>query len=151
MKYKLTTLPRGTAKLPVLDLGFASITLKQGAILAITPQTLNYLGNAQAALPVLDAAIALKPDLSVALINRAECLVRLHQYDSALIDFLKALELDGDSDYILGKCLHYKMKLCRTWVAQRPTQCAKCCSHSFKRCDKLCRCTTRMLPRNTTE
>ena len=48
MKYKLTTLPRGTAKLPVLDLGYASITLKQGAKLAITPQTLNYLGNAQA-------------------------------------------------------------------------------------------------------
>ena len=45
MKYKLTTLPRGTAKLPVLDLGFASISLKQGASLSITPQTLNYLGN----------------------------------------------------------------------------------------------------------
>jgi hypothetical protein len=48
MKYKLTTLPRGTAKLPVLDLGFAAIRLKQGASLAITPQTLNYLGAAQA-------------------------------------------------------------------------------------------------------
>jgi len=47
MKYKLTTLPRGTAKLPVLDLGFGAITLKQGAQLAITPQTLNYLGNEQ--------------------------------------------------------------------------------------------------------
>ena len=45
MKYKLSTLPRGTAKLPVLDLGFAAITLKQGASIAITPQTLNYLGN----------------------------------------------------------------------------------------------------------
>ena len=44
MKYKLTTLPRGTSKLPVLDLGFASISLKQGASIAITPQTLNYLG-----------------------------------------------------------------------------------------------------------
>lgn len=44
MKYKLITLPRGTAKIPVLDLGFGSITLKQGASLAITPQTLNYLG-----------------------------------------------------------------------------------------------------------
>ena len=44
MKYKLTTLPRGTSKLPILDLGFASISLKQGASLAITPQTLNYLG-----------------------------------------------------------------------------------------------------------
>ena len=47
MKYKLATLPRGTANLPVLDLGFSAITLKQGASLAITPQTLSYLGNAQ--------------------------------------------------------------------------------------------------------
>jgi hypothetical protein len=28
MKYKLVTLPRGTAKLPILDLGFSSITIK---------------------------------------------------------------------------------------------------------------------------
>jgi len=48
MKYKLTTLPRGTAKLPVLDLGFSAIRLKQGASLAITPQTLNYLGASKA-------------------------------------------------------------------------------------------------------
>jgi hypothetical protein len=45
MKYKLTTLPRGTAKLPILDLGYTSIVIKQGASLAITPQTLNYLGG----------------------------------------------------------------------------------------------------------
>lgn len=44
MKYKLLTLPRGTAKLPVLDIGYNSISLRQGASLAITPQTLNYLG-----------------------------------------------------------------------------------------------------------
>jgi hypothetical protein len=47
MKYKLATLPRGTALLPVLNLGYSAITLKQGASLAITPQTLNFLGNAQ--------------------------------------------------------------------------------------------------------
>jgi hypothetical protein len=45
MKYVLTTLPRGTSKMPVLDLGYAAITLKQGASLAITPETLNYLGG----------------------------------------------------------------------------------------------------------
>jgi hypothetical protein len=45
MKYKLVTLPRGTAKMPILDLGYNSIILKQGASLAITPQTLNYLGG----------------------------------------------------------------------------------------------------------
>lgn len=47
MKYKLVTLPRGTNRLPVLDLGYSAITLQQGASLAITPQTLNYLGNDQ--------------------------------------------------------------------------------------------------------
>ena len=45
MKYKLATLPRGTAKLPVLDLGISNVLLKQGATLTLTPQTLNYLGN----------------------------------------------------------------------------------------------------------
>jgi hypothetical protein len=44
MKYKLLTLPRGTAKLPVLEVGYSTITLNQGASLSITPQTLNYLG-----------------------------------------------------------------------------------------------------------
>lgn len=44
MKYKLVTLPRGTSKLPVLDIGYNSISIRQGASLSITPQTLNYLG-----------------------------------------------------------------------------------------------------------
>jgi len=47
LRYKLVTLPRGTAKMPILDIGYAAITLKQGASLAITPQTLNYLGANQ--------------------------------------------------------------------------------------------------------
>ena len=47
MKYKLATLPRGTAKLPVLDLGYSAITLNQGASISITPQTLNFMGNNQ--------------------------------------------------------------------------------------------------------
>lgn len=45
MKYKLVTLPRGTAKLPILDIGYTSIVMKQGASLSITPQTLNYIGG----------------------------------------------------------------------------------------------------------
>ena len=45
MKYLLTTLPRGTAKMPILNIGYTSISLRQGASLSITPQTLNYLGG----------------------------------------------------------------------------------------------------------
>ena len=44
MRYKLVTLPRGTSKLPVINLGYNTIILRQGASLTITPQTLNYLG-----------------------------------------------------------------------------------------------------------
>lgn len=44
MKYKLTTLPRGTARLPILA-SVVSITLKQGQSQAVTPETLNYLGG----------------------------------------------------------------------------------------------------------
>jgi hypothetical protein len=47
LRYKLVTLPRGTAKMPVLDIGFSQITIKQGASLSITPQTLNYLNSNQ--------------------------------------------------------------------------------------------------------
>ena len=44
MKYKLVTLNRGTSKLPVLNLGYTAISLRQAAAINITPQTLNYLG-----------------------------------------------------------------------------------------------------------
>jgi hypothetical protein len=44
MKYKLVTLSRGTSKLPVLNLGYTAISLRQAAAINITPQTLNYLG-----------------------------------------------------------------------------------------------------------
>ncbi len=48
MKYKLSTLPRGTAVLPVVAIDNNSISLKQGQSTTIQPQTLNYLGNATA-------------------------------------------------------------------------------------------------------
>ena len=44
MIFKLVTLPRGTAKLPVISVGYNAISLKQGSTITITPQTLNYLG-----------------------------------------------------------------------------------------------------------
>jgi hypothetical protein len=47
MKYLLTTLPRGTSKLPIIDVGYQVISLYQGASISITPQTLNYLGGTQ--------------------------------------------------------------------------------------------------------
>lgn len=45
MRYKLVTLPRGTSRMPVVSIGYNTITLRQGASLTITPQTLNYLNS----------------------------------------------------------------------------------------------------------
>jgi hypothetical protein len=44
MKYKLTTLPRGTARMPIIA-SVNSIILKQGQSQVISPQTLNYFGG----------------------------------------------------------------------------------------------------------
>jgi hypothetical protein len=53
MKYQLVTLPRGTAKLPVLNIGGrASISLQQGATIIINPTTLNYLGTIESVEPL---------------------------------------------------------------------------------------------------
>lgn len=42
LKYKLITLPKGTSKLPVVQIGTNIISLKQGGSITVTPQTLNY-------------------------------------------------------------------------------------------------------------
>jgi len=53
MKYQLVTLPRGTAKLPVLNIGGrGSISLQQGATVTINPTTLNYLGTIESIEPL---------------------------------------------------------------------------------------------------
>jgi hypothetical protein len=45
MKYLLTTLPRGTSKLPIINLNTTAISIPQGGSYTIQPQTLNYLGG----------------------------------------------------------------------------------------------------------
>ncbi len=45
MKYKLATLPRGTAKMPIISIARTNISMPQLDEDGITPSTLNYLGN----------------------------------------------------------------------------------------------------------
>jgi hypothetical protein len=53
LKYQLVTLPRGTNKLPVLNIGGrAAIALQQGASIVINPTTLNYLGTTETVEPL---------------------------------------------------------------------------------------------------
>lgn len=53
LKYQLVTLPRGTNKLPVLNIGGrASLSLQQGASVILNPSTLNYLGTTETVEPL---------------------------------------------------------------------------------------------------
>ena len=45
MKYKLVTLPRDTAVMPTVGIGFGTLALKQTQTETITPETFNYLNN----------------------------------------------------------------------------------------------------------
>ena len=45
MKYKLVTLPRGTAKMPTLAIGNVNPVIAQTEPYSVKPVTLNYLGN----------------------------------------------------------------------------------------------------------
>ncbi len=73
---------------------------------------LSQLNQPQAALILFEVAIGINPNFVDAHINKAEALNRLGMEDLALNSFLKALEVDSNAPYIIGKCLHYKMKLC---------------------------------------
>jgi len=48
MKYKLTTLTRGTAKMPIIEVSFTNLSLTQGGHENLSPQTLNFNGNTSA-------------------------------------------------------------------------------------------------------
>jgi hypothetical protein len=53
LKYQLVTLPRGTAKLPVLNIGGrAAFSVQQGATITFNPTTLNYLGTTETTEPL---------------------------------------------------------------------------------------------------
>jgi len=45
MKHKLVTLPKGTARIPVVSVGQSSITLQANQITTITPDTVNFTGG----------------------------------------------------------------------------------------------------------
>ena len=45
LKYKLVTLPKGTARIPVVSVGQTTIELQSNESVTITPQTVNFQGG----------------------------------------------------------------------------------------------------------
>jgi predicted O-linked N-acetylglucosamine transferase (SPINDLY family) len=57
-------------------------------------------------------AISINPECAESFFNMGQALLQLKQADSASISFFKALEIKPVFDFLLGTCLHSKMKLC---------------------------------------
>jgi len=57
-------------------------------------------------------AISINPECSEAFFNMGQALLQLKQPESASISFFKALEINPNFEFLLGTCIHSKMKLC---------------------------------------
>lgn len=78
--------------------------------LTLNPECTRCLGNLgimevdnrnfPAAIPYLEKYIKLKPGEAMGYVKRGEALFQLQQYDEAIVDFTKGLELDVNSPYI---------------------------------------------------
>jgi protein O-GlcNAc transferase len=73
---------------------------------------LTYLNDPAGALVFFEVALGLQPDFTEAYINQGQAFSNLDQIEKSINSFLKALEINPDSPFVIGKCLHHKMKIC---------------------------------------
>jgi predicted O-linked N-acetylglucosamine transferase (SPINDLY family) len=57
-------------------------------------------------------SISLNPECAEAYFNMGHALLQLKQPESASISFFKALEIKPNFEFLLGTCIHTKMKMC---------------------------------------
>lgn len=57
-------------------------------------------------------AIDLKPECAEAFFNMGHAMLQLKKPHEASLSFFKALEIEPNFDFLIGTCLHTKMKLC---------------------------------------
>ena len=85
---------------------YASAYANRGHVL------LSHLNDPAGALVFFEVAIGLQPDFTEALINQGQAYSQLEQFEKSINSFLKALEINPDAPFVIGKCLHHKMKIC---------------------------------------
>ena len=85
---------------------YASAYANRGHVL------LSHLNDPAGALVFFEVAIGLQPDFTEALINQGQAYGQLEQFEKSINSFLKALEINPDAPFVIGKCLHHKMKIC---------------------------------------
>ena len=73
---------------------------------------LAYLNDPEGALIFFEVALGLQPDFVETYINQGQAYSNLNQDEKSINSFLKALEINPNSPFVIGKCLHHKMKIC---------------------------------------
>ncbi len=73
---------------------------------------LLHFNQPEAAMICFDVAIGIDPNLAIAHVNRAHAQNLLAQLDGSVNSYLKALEINSDVPFLIGKCIAHKMKLC---------------------------------------
>jgi len=74
--------------------------------------TLNELKRYDEALAHYDKALSLKPDYAEAWSNKGGILNELRRYDEAIDHYDRAISLKPDIDWVNGRLIHTKMKMC---------------------------------------
>jgi len=73
---------------------------------------LTYLNDPTGALVFFEVALGLRPDFTEALINQGQAYIQLDKIEKSINSFLRALEINPNAPFVIGKCLHHKMKIC---------------------------------------
>lgn len=89
-----------------LKIDYAAAYANRGHVL------ITYLNDPAGALVFFEVALGLQPDFSEAYINQGQAFSNLNQIEKSINSFLKALEINPNSPFVIGKCLHQKMKIC---------------------------------------
>ena len=117
--YAYSNLGTALQELKRLDDALASYN-KAIALKPDYAEAFNNRGNAllelkrlDVALASYDKAIALKPDYAEAFYNRGTALQEFNRLDEALASYNKAIALKPDYEFLAGKRLHLRMKLCQ--------------------------------------
>ncbi len=88
-----------------LKIDYASAYANRGFVL------LTFLNDPKGALVFFEVALGLKPDFTEALINQGQAYSQLELHDKSLNSYLRALEINPEAPFVIGKCLHHKMKI----------------------------------------
>ena len=84
---------------------YASAYANRGYVL------LTHMDDPKGALVFFEVALGLQPKFTEVYINQGQAYSQLELHDKSINSYLMALEIKPDAPFVIGKCLHHKMKI----------------------------------------